>query len=919
LIDPIDAPNLVQDNNIEFCSPNELQLKELPALERFGLLKQTQTNGVLSKNAETQGKGPEPAPTESLDDIWELSKDLPSIKDDIKYLTWQNFHNQSHHEPHPNFLSEAGPSVFDAALHTYGSALTSVQKSGRALQSGILLKSLMQLGLGRSSVLFSYNLERDKFERAIDDGRASGTTLSTSKSLIDDFMRVGNAQAQLRRYAQKIYSSKSSQAGAVALAKAISTVQDAVEVYLVEKADSIRTLVQLQVAYEAPKMLILFLIDLIDLVHSIKGEEALVSVIYDKLQQLESTNMSDIATQIMRIASRPWLDKLQSICGLSDIPLTVSDGNSRIGEAASDNGNTLNTRKLDFPTFVRQDDSTKVAETSEALRYLIENNPSHSLLKTRRIEVEQLEWAFGWKDIDRISAKASAYQDCLLETLSQASNDKVVVKSASFTNSTVLSPMDTNSDNPWLTLEDPESFFASIKALNKSPTYSARAQPFDLHHAVTSALSHSEDPNPDPLRPPLSLSFHLSIRPFLDIQHHHLTKAALESVMHQHSLRTHLNLLHTFQLCSSGIFTTRLGSALFDPNAELAERKKNTLRSGGSNMGLKLGSGERREWPPASSELRLALMGILTDCWQVSSNHTSTELVSSSTTMSPPSSAPQTFSHAASPTAILPGDLSFALRTDLSASEIDRILNADSLYALDFLRLHYTSPPALRIIFTPSTLELYDRVFRLLLRLLRVNFLLEQLFRDVVIAERGKRKSKKQQAKSDMVQRFRHRASFVVQTVTSQFVFAGIAQPWQRLTQYLNGVDAFLVNDGVDVKHGRLTFAGLAKEHENAIESIASELLVKNKQAKAAVVLEVVLSDILEFSSIVRRKDGDDGQRDNEDMKRYHERFNDHVRGLVTACDEVLQKSGKHGMFEPGQQDAEECLQELVERLGEKQ
>lgn len=197
--------------------------------------------------------------------------------------------------------------------------------------------------------------------------------------------------------------------------------------------------------------------------------------------------------------------------------------------------------------------------------------------------------------------------------------------------------------------------------------------------------------------------------------------------------------------------------------------------------------------------------------------------------------------------------------------------------------------------------------------------MLEQLFRDVIIAERGKQKSKFEQrsGKSDMVQRFRHRASFVVHTVTSQFVFAGIARPWQRLMQYLDGVDAFLVDDGVDVGHARFTFAGLVKEHASAIESVASALLVKKKQAKAALALEAVLSDVLEFSKIVKGGDGDDGQRDNEDMKRCCERFDDNVRDFVNACDEVLQKSGKHGTFGPGQQDAEECLQELVERLEE--
>ena len=75
----------------------------------------------------------------------------------------------------------------------------------------------------------------------------------------------------------------------------------------------------------------------------------------------------------------------------------------------------------------------------------------------------------------------------------------------------------------------------------------------------------------------------------------------------------HLGLQRSFHLLGDGVFVSRLTAALFDPEQASTERERGVMRSG-TGMGLRLGS--RGTWPPASSELRLALMGILGDCYQ---------------------------------------------------------------------------------------------------------------------------------------------------------------------------------------------------------------------------------------------------------------------------------------------------------------
>jgi hypothetical protein len=830
------------------------------------------------------------------EDIWDLSKNLSPIEDDIKFLTWQNFLTKKK-AISIIYLSEAGPATFDAALQQHAAKAPKFRKAGQTIHNSTLLQSLWQLGIGRASVLFSYNEQNQRFEQAIGDGKASGTSLASCQSLIQDFLKLGNANRKLDIFVEKSYSARSAIPGQVALARMVTAVRDSIEARVVERGRNLQSLIQLQTLFERPKSLIDLVSDLVDAASGMRTDEALLSTIFSKAQEFEQIeDMQTLLGAILQLVGRPWLDGLQQSVGLT-------------AKGPRTNAKSMNNDEIQvLPDFVQHEERTKIMETNGALEFLQENHPDHHLL----ISVdEKLEWAFNWNDLDRIAQKAVAYQENLRSALNQ--------HSLTSTMGNISKAHAHEVDNTaWLAFNDPGELANSMEMLHHVPMESAYSTSDQLLQCVDTFLTSCMAPS-DPLRPPLSLSFHLSTQSLLDIQHRELMTAALTSIIRHHDLRSHLNILHSFQFFTSGSFSARLSAALLSPEAELAERRKNKARSGGNNMGLKLGSGERREWPPASSELRLALMGILTDSWQAQSatitHREATTMQQSLPTAEIPTTTFTSGGRCKSVNNNLSNNLSFALRTDLAPADIDRILDPDSIYALDFLRLTYTPPQALCTIFTTSALDSYDRVFRLLLRLLRVNFVLGQIFRNTVVIQRGNSATRRSQRASgmDTIQRFRNSASHFMQTLTSIFIMAGIEKPWSTLMDYIGALDDYLDgNLSPRPRHEPFTLATLIAAHDTALETITASLLLRSRQRKAAVALEGVLGSILTFAKILR----EGTEERNDQVDRCFAQYRQHVNDFVIACRAGLDRKVSVAS-EGSRDDADECIREIVERLEE--
>jgi hypothetical protein len=239
-------------------------------------------------------------------------------------------------------------------------------------------------------------------------------------------------------------------------------------------------------------------------------------------------------------------------------------------------------------------------------------------------------------------------------------------------------------------------------------------------------------------------------------------------------------------------------------------------------MGLKLG--DRSSWPPASSELRLALMGILSDCYQSSPEYKFHELKETGNGVE------------------LPGSLSFAIR-NLSKEEADLILDPTSLHALDFLRLHYSPPSPLHAVITLTALEKYDTIFKFLLRLIRLLF---------VVAHLPRRKQ------SIAATRFGTYARNFVNSCGQYFFDTGVRDNWNEFNSYLDQRETSLDVEDKDEPQYMEDFGGiddLRKTHEACLDKMLFSLLLRNRQHKMMALLEGIFGTILKFETLCRSDD----------------------------------------------------------------
>ncbi|KAK2067568.1 hypothetical protein P8C59_001297 [Phyllachora maydis] len=257
-----------------------------------------------------------------------------------------------------------------------------------------------------------------------------------------------------------------------------------------------------------------------------------------------------------------------------------------------------------------------------------------------------------------------------------------------------------------------------------------------------------------------------------------------------------------------------------------------------AKMGTPTISG-RDHWPPASSELRLALMGVLAESYQ-----------------RPALQATPATTNTKAQDRSLPGDISFGLR-DLSAKEIDRCMDPNSLEALDFLRLTYKPPACLQTIMVPGILQKYDRLFQLLLRVQRMLYVTKQLYMDHMRSDEHK--------SSCLVnRRFCAEANHFVVQIATYFFDTGIERPWRRFELWLDGVENGLAQPFVkqdqmagtrDAQQGIVVGPDqLREKHEQVLDEIMRTLLLRKRQLPVLLLLEEVFGVVLQFAKGRRRR-----------------------------------------------------------------
>ncbi|KAF1992798.1 hypothetical protein P154DRAFT_625856 [Amniculicola lignicola CBS 123094] len=868
----------------------ELRLPDLETFD-FGPLPELETIDKSSLSLETP-------PLEPEEDVWEVALQLGPAKKDVSFFSWELFEDRDHGEEHTPYITESGPHMFDAALAKDDGNIA----PGQVINGNVLLSSLFNLGLGRSSILFSFDPKLRTFVPAIPDGRASGFSLPAAQSLTSQFVHTGNTFLYLRSFVERTFGSASSIPARVALAASVSTVLSAFEDQIGRKAKNIRSLMQLQHVFAKPREILLFVSRIVDAVKPAKSNEQLSSILHHRVLEIEEANedLRMLSTELMRRVAQPSLDLFAEWIGIGKGQQTLpiaERGSFVVNDQSSESQApecAYNPEMM--PRFISPEDGHTIFDTGNSLCFLKLHHPEHPLACLEKFGVQppKLEWKYDWQDIETISTKAKQYEEELRSTIGRYTTGvaKEIGPSAA---SSVNSPL---TEDIYGAAENfPKLIENSTKLFDQPPRDMFDSLPDELRLIIDQVLSRtsSDDPNGRSMfSPPVSITSTLSFRPLLTAQAKLVNSTTLRLFFRSHHLRMHLSLQRQYHLLGDGVFSSRLASALFDPERETAERRKGTIRSG-VHMGLQVGS--RKTWPPASSELRLALMGLLGESYYSSQLYMST--IQDGPFDDKPSRKDQ---------AELPGQLNFAIRT-LTEPEMEKVMDPDSLSALDFLRLQYVPPSPLNLVISTASLEKYDTIFKFLLRLLRMNFVVAHLPR----------------AYPDTVSRlFRMEAHHFITALTIYVFQTGIADAWTGFEEHIDNIEIRLAREDVDGQIGTRVTEGLSslkEQHEKCLDGIMFALLLRRRQKKVLGLVEDIFEAILAFAKVLRGEDGGnsgggDAEKEDSSVEALYANVKGKIRVFISVCRGLAGKKGYGKGRGSGEENAIERLGVLLEMNG---
>ena len=711
----------------------------------------------------------------------------------------------------------------------------------------------------------------------------SGYSLETVKMLGAALIKHGNITKSLQSFIDKTQRSSTSLPTSIALAGIISATIATLHAQIGDSSTSARSLLQVQALFERPGFILSYLNNLITKVDAVRSDEELLSRLYQFVEDFErSAEWVPIALyQILESVSKPWLESVSKWIGLREKNtagihgydqtfVVVREETQRLEGGRETKKPEYDFNHMSMPKFISEEDSLVIFETGKSLRLLETYQPEHPLsrpIKADIMDAPDLDWQFSWRDVERVQLQVQTYESTLQKAIAYfnihgGNSAEAHLHEESATHAEIA------------TYESSEEtakayIHASIAAFEK-PLPNLKAERIDNS---LPKCNHNHTLDATLFEPPLSLLPVLSFNPVVASQALLVNRACLRLFFKERNIRSHFSLLHRYSLFGDGVFASRLSHALFDPDLDSAERRKGRSRAGIS--GLKIGF--RETWPPASSELRLALMGILTDSY-----HESGRRVEGSSMFREE----------------LPGGLSFAIR-DMSEDELQRCMDPDSIEALDFLKLQYRPPPPLDAVITQASLAKYEVVFRLLLRAVRMLFVANQLFRD------SKSRCAIRQGADPIFQSFRIESHHFVSAICRYF-FNGVQAYWSLLQRRLEAIDKAL--DRGDMSDGD-SLHKLRDFHESALDRLMLTLVLRQRQAQVMKLLEEILSLILVFARHARAEATRDTSHSGfkVDLREIYERFKKKVKVFISVCRGLSERRGEGGIQS---HDAGEVLSE---------
>ncbi|GKT50184.1 spindle pole body component alp6 [Colletotrichum spaethianum] len=744
----------------------------------------------------------------------------------------------------------------------------------------------MALALGRESVFFSWQDEAEAFKPALPQIRISAYSGKTIQEVQRSCLKCGNTYRRLRKFVDTTYL-KNPTPCRVALASAVDKALLVVQSSIALHHQHPRSILQVQSLVVHISTILRQFESLVSNIRRGHLDEDVFVIVFQQAQSAEyaEIHLRDMMREVLRRVSKPWIELVEEWIGTRrevGVPLGKHEVGRQKGfikvesetyiDDFGDEVDEVDYRldKQRIPSFMPEDVVKSLFEVGRNLRFIRSTHPKHPLAQDHVVSSSRppvLEWLFDWDSIVQLEGRVHSYERALREAVS------VYVTEES-----------TEIETPAWPMGGSATYQLQLFGLNELQLQNKLAESiYDFAQPI--ADSTSDDPLGIIIRERLSdvtteaanagtdFTPHWSLLPVLSFgsiiaaQSRVVGRESLKLLFTSHNLRDHLKLQKSFHLLGNGFFCSRLSHALFDPDLETAERQAGVARQGGV-MGLRLSG--RDTWPPASSELRLALMGVLTESYEGPIQEG----------LKPRDGEKNE----------LPGDLSFGVRS-LSSEEIDKCMDQDGLEALDFLRLSYKPPAALGAIITPIILVQYDRIFKLLLRALRMQYTINRLFRDVTARESGWHDVE------DVSVRFCFEARHFVSSLNSYIFDTGIEMPWQNFEGLLDKVESDLKSEDQERFSGSVLSPDRLREHHSQVlDRIMLALLLRKRQQPVLKLLDDIFRVILNFAKYSRLQS--DGRRsrsqDDTTARSLYKTFKRNVEVFVTVC-KGLSEKGDYG------------------------
>ncbi|KAK1473007.1 Spc97/Spc98 family protein [Colletotrichum cuscutae] len=865
------------------CSPPDPQPSELftlPAIDPAPQQEESNTDQIPDFTFE------EPTAEEEAEvaDFWlEFDKPTAKLPD---YKTWEGFQSPDIPSKKPLFITEAGPGAFDALIGLQEDPLRIGSADFTVVEAGTYCNALLALALGRDSVFFSWQDEHEAFKPALPQIRIPAYSGKAVQEVQRSCLKCGNTYCQLRKFVDSTYL-KNPTPCRVALASAVDKALLVIQSSVALHHQHPRSILQVQSLVAHIYTTLRQFESLVSKIRRDHLDEDVFVIVFQQAQSAEyaETHLRDMMREVLRRVSKPWIELVEEWIGTRrelGVPLSKHEvGRQKgfikvesetymddFGDEVDEVDFRLDTERI--PSFMPEDVVKSLFEVGQNLRFIRSNHPGHPLSQESTISSSRpptVEWLFDWDSVVQLEDRIRSYESAVLEAIKNFSLQGSVETAApawpignSATYQLQLFGLDENQLQSKLALSIQD--FAKPIADSTSEDLLGIIIRDRLSDVTTEIASAGTD-----FTPHWSLLPILSFGSIISAQSRVVGRESLKLLFTSHNLREHLKLQKEFHLLGNGFFCSRLSHALFDPDLETAERQSGVAHQGGV-MGLRLSG--RDTWPPASSELRLALMGVLTESYEGMLHEDSRPRDGEKNE--------------------LPGDLSFGVRS-LSNEEIDKCMDPTGLEALDFLRLSYKSPAALGAIIAPVILMQYDRIFKLLLRVLRMQYTVNRIFRDVTARESG------WQDVDDVSIRFCFEARHFVSSLSSYIFDIGIGMPWQAFEKLLSQIEMDLkAEDQSTVSTSVLSPDRLREHHSQVLDRIMLALLLRKRQQPVLKLLDDIFRVVLKFAQYSRLQNEGRKSRGQGDAtaKGLYKMFKRNVEVFLAVC-KGLSEKGDYG------------------------